>query len=57
MGWAGPAALRRLVAEIPQVRRNEDEQKNERHENIVVDVAARVCPVEVALQNLPRAAS
>ena len=49
MRWAGGA--RWLVAEVPQMGSDEDEEQDQRDHHVVVDVAAGVGPVEIAFQD------
>src|SRR6185503_3123457 len=50
MRWAGSA--RGLIAVIPELWGDEDEEQDERDHHVVVNVAAWVCPVEIALEEL-----
>src|SRR5258708_32641536 len=43
---------RRPVAVVPQMGCNEDEEKNQRHHHVVVEVTARIGPEEIAFYNL-----
>src|SRR6185437_982985 len=49
---AGP---RRPSAVIPNERSDEDEDKNQRHHHVVMEGAARMSPVEIALQDAAEA--
>jgi hypothetical protein len=45
-----PCGAARLIAKIPELWRHEDKQENQRDHHVVMHVAPRIRPIEIALQ-------